>query len=375
MIKQLAINNFRGFSEYRIDDIGQVNLLVGTNNCGKTTVLEAIHLLKSRGNLSALFSIFKKRNKYFEYEDDEFPIESGDLCRFFHGFEMKKGSKFQVSSSDTRENEISLLASVKKYSEISTKKHLQKHLFRVPPFDHGFDFIFHVNWKNGNEKEELFYGIAPKGRLVNELGGTYQLSVFSKEKNLNIEYVPSSSVATNKVVQLFNNIVLTKDEELVLDAIRIVDPDIIRLASIGEGYQEIENYIRGGILVKSKKWEERVPIGNFGDGIWRLLGLILSLVGAKNGTLLIDEIDTGLHHTVMAKMWKLICTTAKKLNVQVFATTHSSDCWRTLADNAVEEEFADMAIRLHRIDKDKKHPETFTNREMNLAFNREIEVR
>jgi AAA15 family ATPase/GTPase len=58
-----------------------------------------------------------------------------------------------------------------------------------------------------------------------------------------------------------------------------------------------------------------------------MLGLALAIVNAKNGVLLVDEIDTGLHYTVMSDMWKMIWKTAKRLNVQVFATTNSNDCW------------------------------------------------
>ncbi|RWX51302.1 AAA ATPase domain-containing protein [Candidatus Electrothrix marina] len=63
MIEQLEIKNFRGFSEYKIEDIGQVNLLVGTNNSGKTSVLEAVHLLKSRGDAAVLFSLLSRRGE------------------------------------------------------------------------------------------------------------------------------------------------------------------------------------------------------------------------------------------------------------------------------------------------------------------------
>ncbi|ETX02887.1 MAG: hypothetical protein ETSY2_34620 [Candidatus Entotheonella gemina] len=57
-----------------------------------------------------------------------------------------------------------------------------------------------------------------------------------------------------------------------------------------------------------------------------MLGLILVLVRSQDGVVLIDEIDTGLHFTVLSNMWKLVYETAKRLNVQVFATTHSNDC-------------------------------------------------
>ena len=63
-----------------------------------------------------------------------------------------------------------------------------------------------------------------------------------------------------------------------------------------------------------------------GDGINRILTIILALVNAENGFLLIDEFENGLHHTVQEQLWKIIFDLAGKLNVQIFATTHSEDC-------------------------------------------------
>ena len=51
---------------------------------------------------------------------------------------------------------------------------------------------------------------------------------------------------------------------------------------------------------------DRIPIGSMGDGIWRLLGLALALALTEGGILLVDEIDTGLHYSVMENMWKLV---------------------------------------------------------------------
>lgn len=63
-----------------------------------------------------------------------------------------------------------------------------------------------------------------------------------------------------------------------------------------------------------------------GDGINHILSIILALVNCENGCLLIDEIDNGLHYTVQKQLWSVIFKLAIKLNVQIFATTHSSDC-------------------------------------------------
>jgi ABC-type multidrug transport system ATPase subunit len=88
---------------------------------------------------------------------------------------------------------------------------------------------------------------------------------------------------------------------------------------------------RGGILIRLKGIKERIPIGSMGDGIWHLLGLALAVIQARDGILLVDEIDTGLHHTIMEDMWKFLDSSSQKYNVQVFATTHSHDCYQSLA--------------------------------------------
>ncbi|MCI5166462.1 MAG: chromosome segregation protein SMC [Candidatus Electrothrix sp. GM3_4] len=366
MITQLEIKNFRGFSEYKIEDIGQVNLLVGTNNCGKTSILEAVHLLKSRGDAAVLFSLLSRRGERIQNEERMSRRAEGDVRRLFHGFQLIPKSSFVIRSVDHAVEELSVSVHEIQPTQLSLFKELT---------DSTGQYQLNVNWGSGKDKsDQQKYPISYTGGL------SYQdmRRIFYAKPPVadsNVEFIPASSLSPQKVVALFDQVVLTPDEELVLKAVRIVEPDIIRLASLGGGNLSPGDHVRGGIIVKSNKWEERIPIGSLGDGIWRLLGLILSLVESKNGILLIDEIDTGLHHTVMSKMWKLICVTARKLNVQVFATTHSSDCWKTLADNAVEDEFVEMPIRIHRIDKDRTRPETFTNQEMHLALNREIEVR
>ncbi len=48
MLRSLVIDNFRAFEHFEMERLGRINLLVGKNNCGKTSVLEAIYLLAAR---------------------------------------------------------------------------------------------------------------------------------------------------------------------------------------------------------------------------------------------------------------------------------------------------------------------------------------
>ena len=117
---------------------------------------------------------------------------------------------------------------------------------------------------------------------------------------------------------------------------------------------------------------QRIPIGSMGEGIWRLLGIALALAEARGGVLLVDEIDAGLHYSVLVDMWRLVFETARSLDVQVFATTHSRDCYEALAAIA---EPGRGEILLQRIERGKVDAVAFSEVEIRQAAERGLEVR
>jgi hypothetical protein len=112
-----------------------------------------------------------------------------------------------------------------------------------------------------------------------------------------------------------------------------------------------------------------------GEGIKRLLALSLNLVSSAGGYLLVDEIDTGLHHSVMTRMWRLVVEVAQRLDVQVLATTHSLDCVRALA--ALYEESPDVRdlISLHRIERGAETSVPYSADEILAASQHQMELR
>ena len=111
-----------------------------------------------------------------------------------------------------------------------------------------------------------------------------------------------------------------------------------------------------------------------GDGINRILHIMLSMVNAQDGYLLIDEFENGLHYSVQEKVWKVIFTLAKSLNVQVFATTHSNDCIKTFGSQWQNDE---KSSTLHRIDfyQNKHSVMPYEFKELNSALSTQTEVR
>ena len=181
-------------------------------------------------------------------------------------------------------------------------------------------------------------------------------------------------MTTGHITRLFDKIVLTDNEEYVTEALRIIDPTIERIASVGGDWRGFPREGPGGVLLKLSNVAQRTPIGSAGDGMWRILGLALALANAKGGVLLVDEIDSGLHYSVMEKMWRMVNERSKELAVQVFATTHSRDCYESLAA-ILKSGSLSSEVTIQRIDLSRGRAVRFSSDDIIAAAKRGIEIR
>jgi predicted ATPase len=169
-------------------------------------------------------------------------------------------------------------------------------------------------------------------------------------------------------------LLLTPEESLLLEAIQIVEPTIQRIAPLPVDQTSSAVSQKLGIFVLPEG-KRRLSLGTLGDGAWRLVMLATAMARAAGGVLLVDEIDTGLHYSVLEKMWHLVLKTAARLDVQVFATTHSGDCWRALARVLEADPAEDDNVALHRLEADRPKAVTFPGNRIRLAAESDIEVR
>ena len=188
------------------------------------------------------------------------------------------------------------------------------------------------------------------------------------------QFLTTESVSGDELVAMWNQISLTPAEGLVLRALQFLDPDIERIAAQGNSGPYYSSQPRGGFIVKRKGREQPIPIGSMGDGMWRLLAMAIAITQCKGGVLLVDEIDTGLHYTVMSKMWSLIYNAAREFDVQVFATTHSYDCVYSLAQ-ICSGEAVQPSVTVQRIEAGKDRSVPYDEDEIAVAASRDIEVR
>lgn len=364
MISSIQLQGYRGFGKFEMNGLGRLNLLVGTNNSGKTSVLEALYLLNSRGDPSALWQLLWRRGERLAGDrNPRRPQPELDICHLFTGHELQVGARFTVSARN-QGSERSISFAV---AEVTAKE-------RVELFAHDDD---------GTLPSRLILQIkGTPAPLVSAVplsrGGGILTDALEAPRRMrrrtadSAQFVTTESLTGDELVSHWDKIALTPDENLVLKALQFLDPNIERIAA-----QAANPYFsspsRGGFIVKSRRFEHPVPIGSMGDGMWRMLAMAIAITQCRNGLLLVDEIDTGLHYTVMGEMWKLIFNAAKEFNVQVFATTHSYDCVYSLA--CVNDSDPAHPITVQRIEIGKPKAIPYSESEIRVAAEREIEVR
>jgi hypothetical protein len=170
---------------------------------------------------------------------------------------------------------------------------------------------------------------------------------------------------------MWDKVTLTELEPEIIRALRIISPNLEAVNIVGRGATRFEQLVK----VRLQDEPNPLPLRSLGEGMSRLFGLALALVNARDGLLLVDEIESGLHYSVQFELWKLILQMAQRLNVQVFATTHSWDCIRAFQQALNDDPSSDgVLIRLERRN-DTHYALLFNKEELAIADEQAIEIR
>jgi len=196
----------------------------------------------------------------------------------------------------------------------------------------------------------------------------------SELKEIKSVYAKTNLLDKAQIGKLWDNIALTALDKEVLNALRIVAPGVEGLTLVDD--TSSSERIRERIpIVKIAGIDERLPLGHLGDGMLRVLSIALALVNPKDGMLLIDEIENGLHYSVLPDIWRLIFTIAHQYNIQIFATTHSWDCIQAF-QKASQEDTHEEGVLIRLENKNGEIGATlFDERRLDIATSEEIEVR
>ena len=378
MLNSLYIRNYRNLKSLKLDSLDQVNLITGKNNTGKSSLLEAILIYASKGNLQEIAEVIESHGEYLDINNsstDNQEAEYGALSSLFHNRIAAFESEDAISVGEILKSEHGDVSTAPgtvalKFLRFIDEKQKDENgiiisrrkIIEEGTHEDNYEIGFNVIVKGGFKKLLTLGSINFRG-----------IGIVDKSITDNFQFIKTGNFDREINGKLFDNIALTNKEKYVVEALKIIEPSTERIAFIEKN--KGRNRERTAII-KLENIKETYPLKSMGDGINRVLTIILALVNSENGFLMIDEFENGLHYTAQEQLWKIIFKLSKDLNVQIFATTHSEDCisgfQRTL--NHPQNNVKGKLIRLDNIDGVIQQTQ-FSSDELRIANEQDIEVR
>lgn len=304
MLNEIKLENFRGFRSLELKELKRVNLIVGQNNAGKTSLLEALFLACDPIRFGLVSECFRTRQ--------------GDVNIRYFPWLLRDGPPKTTARISGRFKAGANTIEMGKGGEISPT--VGRQIYRTERL----------------EAYQTSDGPKASCRVI---------SIWNRDAN---ELVKLVGMAQRK----------KQGEEKLERLLKIVDPRINKIR-VDPGDRD------GNQVIVDIGLSELVPITQAGQGVYRLVTILADIIGDTPQVLLIDEIENGLHHSVHKQVWTGLAETAALLNVQIFATTHSDECLHAAHQSFSERSEYDFGvIQLFRVESgvqgrilDRKHIE------------------
>jgi AAA15 family ATPase/GTPase len=299
MLTELSLKNFRLFEAFKIDHLARVNLIVGKNNVGKSTLLEAVQLLVRQGSPQTLFEQLEARGEISLYEDSRRRPKGYNISHLFFGHLLKNGASLQLVAhgSSALLLNITFVRGPKQLSFFEEDEADGT----LPSDDRTVSSSSHLKLDVGGNQ-----GIEIKINVFGDLIDRRRSKIYAEtvEVATQSNYITTKGVGYHSLARLWDRITLTPKEDDVIKMLQILEPDVQRISFQS---RQSSNF---GILIKLKGQTRPLPLGSMGDGMHRILAIAAALADSEDGYLLVDEIDTGLHYRTITDLWRLILETA-----------------------------------------------------------------
>lgn len=283
------VENFKRFDSLELTDIGQFNLIVGDNNVGKTSLLEALAVTVGTGDLK--------------------PAQDGSKLCLAHlrsiladrGIDTQKESGYLLKFLLRDEALIGLFTWTMQKDTIS---------FEI-------------------QKSPIHASVLLRFRRKIAIRGEFHdVSLIGLDTQTDALPIVRTNVSADKNLPAAYQALLIDSrayKQQMVENLHIIDRDI-------DDIEVLPVHQQSHVMVGFKSIDKYLPIENLGDSAVRVFYLLLQIVKNKSSILFIDEIDTGIHYTRMTRFLRQVVQLAVKNNVQLFLTTHSLECQQMFAE-------------------------------------------
>lgn len=320
MLTQLKIRNFRGFQDLTMDSLKAINLIAGENNTGKTSLLEAVFLLAGGGDSRMMLN----SNVIRGLEPGNTEGESVKIFwkHLFFGLNMEQS--IEIQGNHPKQGPLALKITPDRQSTTN------------------LDSAERISATNQMDNISLVLQFQCNGKLSECRISRRKESGFEAQHPLVRQFTAAILLPQKRTdhedANRLGKLRQKKQGDVVLEALQIIES---KLKSIEENSSSGTNLIWGDIGLS-----ELVPLAAMGEGMNRIARIVLMIASTPKGSVvLVDEIENGLHHSILPDVWRYIDKVAQKFDTQIIATTHSYECIEAAHGSLDAERFS-----LHRLE-------------------------
>jgi len=334
MITEGLIKNFKCFKQLTLPDLGRITLIGGRNNVGKTALLEALFLFFDRTPPNMILKQYGWRGLANVITTPE-----GMWAPIFREYDLAQQISISVSIDGNEESATykynpHFTLEVLPPNEIphdSEGKTVRTDIEPVPSFS------LDIEYDDGSQtKKTAHLLISPQGKL----GVRHDYPVTGLRTAI---FLPAKiQISSKENCDRFSKLTKIRKENEVVKFLNLIEPRLKNVKIIIEGPQPVI-YGDTGLL-------DMIPISFMGGGMVRLLDIILAIAWCENTVVFVDEIENGLHRSLLPKIWEAVGDAAENYNCQVFATTHSYECLEAVHKGLANRPDDFRYIRLDRKD-------------------------
>lgn len=298
---RFKVDNFKRFRSLELNDLGQFNVIIGDNNVGKTSLLEAL--------------LFDQNLDYF----------SGNLLTAL---------KFKNLGGGYKEGHFSFFMNRDEILEKGDKG-----------LDPTWEFLLEFKLPENNNQLKKVESVIGLGRS----GGVYIDDPFMNDRAEGILHkdvsvgrlvplIPFSMSYAMDLSDIYSKYYVRDRiaKRRLLKALAVFIPDIEEI--------EVDTAITDYpvLVIARKGLRSSIPLVSYGDGTIKLFRILMYLLSFRGKRLMIDEVDTGVHYSRMKSFWAIILKVAEANDVQLFVTTHNKECIKYFFEALFSDELAHL---------------------------------
>ena len=324
----LKVAGYRGLKSLEVKRLGQVNLVAGRNNSGKTSLLEAVFLLAHGGSAQAAING---------------NVVRGGVSTGAHPDENSRALWGPMFSDLDLSQPVSISGKHSVLGALDLK------------ITHRYSGRFERASASRDTHPGAHASFGEDGAKVEVKGDPLVAPCV---------ILKSSADNPQDDAKRLGLLRVRKQASLVVEALQVIEP---RLQAL-DGFAGPGGHTLWGDIGRP----EQIPLAVLGDGVNRLARLVLAMAHKRGLVVLVDEIENGFHHSVLERVWKAIHTTAERFATQVIATTHSHEAIAAAYRASPGHDFV-----LHRLDVDDDAVKcvTYDSESIEGALEHGLEVR